>query len=127
MGGKSKIVFGTLVAAGASAMVLGLILLVPALKEDQSMMAGAGMTFSFGAFLVAGALYFRARGVLAIYAPKAHQKTTKAKIACTSCGVQDAVVRCTPHAIRLCSACMAVHDQPQRCLYVPASRRFAST
>ena len=121
---------GVAIIGGCLLMLLGLALLPAALGEHQDeTILGAGIcAFAFGALMSAAGLYLKARvlqGTTASGTAKAQPK--QARGGCDLCGTESPVIHCRVHQLHICGNCVGNHYDFRSCVYIPSTRRPATT
>ena len=116
-----------LMGVGALGMLMGLGCLASALGDnpDTGLLGLGASLFSFGAMMIAGGLYAKARALQTetASAPPATKKRVRG--GCELCGSEAPVVQCKVHQLQLCGTCLADHYDLRSCVYVPAVRKPA--
>jgi hypothetical protein len=119
------------IVGGCLLMVVGLTLLPAASgpHADESIRGLGVSCFSFGAFIGALGLYFKARALQAGTPAPAPQKTQPKRVrgGCDLCGSETPVIHCRVHDVHVCGNCLADHYDTRSCAYVPSTRRSASS
>ena len=118
-----------LILVGSFIMLLGLCFLPAGFANKDQSIRGAGvLALTFGAMWIAGGLYIKARSlqnsVGAGITPSQPQAT---RGGCDLCGTASPVIHCRVHQIHICSECVARHYDFRSCVYVPSTRRPASS
>jgi hypothetical protein len=127
---KSTWVFLT----GGTMMIAGLLLLASGLltrNGDTSWIPTSLLVFSLGSLALAAGFYIRVRALESELRPskeaqKLRNDLLRSNGACSLCGENPAVIRCTIHGAAVCPVCLSVHDNTW-CEYVPMGRRSKTT
>jgi hypothetical protein len=120
---------GTLmIAVGALAGVIGLIMLPAALGEhpDTSLLVLGACCVSLGSMIAASGVYFKARvlqssGGSAPAEPK--NSTRRVRGGCDICHGDLPVIHCKVHQVHMCADCLGQHYDFRTCAYAPSNRR----
>ena len=118
-----------MIAVGALAAVIGLIMLPAALGEhpDTSLLVLGACCFSLGSMVAASGVYFKARalqGKGGSAAPGESKNTVRrVRGGCDVCHGDLPVIHCKVHQVHLCADCLGQHYDFRTCAYVPSNRR----
>ena len=118
----------TLLVVGAFLLLLG-ISFVPAalLQHHDETILGAGIcAISFGALSCAAGFYLKARAFESSARPGS-AALHKVRGGCDLCRGEAPVVHCRVHQLHICGTCLATHYDFRSCVYIPSTRRGAST
>jgi hypothetical protein len=126
--GKSS---GWVTIAGGFLMMLGLCFLPAAFSERSDVtILGAGIcTFALGALTSAAGIYLKARALQSELKNPSAQKAQAKRIrgGCDLCGTDSPVIHCRVHALHICGSCVPNHYDFRSCVYIPSTRRSASS
>ncbi len=121
-----------MIAAGAVALVMGLIALPAALGEhvDTSLLTLGACGISVGSMIAAAGIYLkaRARGSQAgagASSGESGQSARRVRGGCDVCHGDLPVIHCKVHQVHLCPDCLAKHYDFRSCTYVPSTRGSA--
>jgi hypothetical protein len=119
-----------MLALGAVALFLGILLLPAALGEhlDTSLLALGACGVSLGSMIAASGIYVKAR---ALESPSAsgvswaesRSSARRVRGGCDVCHGDLPVIHCKVHKVHLCPDCLARHYDFRTCTYVPSTRR----
>jgi len=118
-----------MIAVGALAAVIGLIMLPAALGEhpDTSLLVLGACCVSLGSMVAASGVYFKARalqGKGGSAAPGESKNTVRrVRGGCDVCHGDLPVIHCKVHQVHLCADCLGQHYDFRTCAYVPSNRR----
>jgi hypothetical protein len=118
------------IVSGCFLMLAGICFLPAALGvHPDTAILGAGVClFSAGALVAAGGLYLKARVLqTGPVAGSAKPQSKRVRGGCDLCGTDSPVVNCRVHQLHLCGNCVGEHYDFRSCVYVPSTRRPAST
>jgi hypothetical protein len=115
-------------------MAAGLFLLASGAltrNGDTSLIPTSSLVFSLGSLALAAGFYVRVRALENELRPSKEAQKLRNDLfrtygACSMCGDNPAMVRCTVHGAAVCPMCMTVHDNTW-CEYVPMGRRSKAT
>ncbi len=118
------------VAIGILFALFGLVTLAAGQQGStgEGILAVGSGAFATGVLIVSAGLYWKARAIQRASsgnfpgaAPAVESR--RGKVPCYQCKASSALVYCKAHNMRLCANCLAQHDDPQACVYVPVVRR----
>ena len=122
-----------MIAAGAVAVLLGILVLPAALGEhvDTSLLTLGACGMSLGSMIAALGIYVKARTAQSPDRPAASQGESKnsgrrVRGGCDVCHGDMPVIHCKVHQVHLCPDCLGQHYDFRSCAYVPSTRRPAS-
>ena len=100
---------------GAGLLLVGIVFIAGGEQESRGM---GLLAMSFAGMIIAIPMYIEARALQAEFRAKTLQKgKTRSAQPCANCGMDTGAFWCTTHQVRLCADCVAMHDEPTRCLY----------
>jgi hypothetical protein len=119
-----------MIAAGAVALVMGLIALPAALGEhvDTSLLTLGACGLSLGSMMAAAGFYLKARTMVApdgsnVFSGDTKQSPRRVRGGCDLCHGDLPVIHCKVHQVHLCPDCVAKHYDFRSCTYIPSTRR----
>jgi hypothetical protein len=127
--GMSSRTGNLMIAAGAVALLMGLITLPAALGEhvDTSLLTLGACGVSLGSMIAAGGVFLRARSMASSgnsAASSAESKASSRRVrgGCDVCHGDMPVIHCKVHQVHLCPECLARHYDVRSCTYIPSTR-----
>jgi len=126
MSGKLSI---TVIIFGCALILLGSSFLPAAFSHDndQTILGAAICAVSFGALLISAGLYLKARLLQSTAAGLGKTRPKTVRGGCDLCGTESPVIHCRVHQLHICSECVRQHYDFRSCVYVPSTRRPATT
>jgi len=123
-----------MIALGAVALVLGILVLPAALlgqHPDTSLLGLGACGVSLGSIIAASGIYVKARTLeppSASGASAGESKSSARRVrgGCDVCHGDLPVIHCKVHQVHLCPDCLARHYDFRTCTYVPSTRRTGS-
>jgi hypothetical protein len=122
-----------MIALGAVALFLGILVLPAALGEhpDTSLLALGACGVSLGSMIAASGIYVKARALQPPSAAGAssgepRNSARRVRGGCDVCHGDLPVIHCKVHQVHLCPDCLARHYDFRSCTYVPSNRRTGS-
>jgi hypothetical protein len=115
---------------GCCLMFVGLCFLPAALGNhpDPAILGGGICLFAFGALMASGGTYLKAVALQgSTPAGPAKVPAKRSRGGCDLCGTESPVVNCRVHQVHLCGDCVSKHYDFRSCVYVPSTRRTASS
>jgi hypothetical protein len=117
-----------LLISGSFLMLLG-VALVPAAfgqSHDQSILGSGICAMSFGALLCGGGFYVKGRFLQAA-SPAGIAVAQQRSGGCDLCHSEVPAVLCRVHNLHICGDCLSGHYDFRSCVYVPSTRRAATS
>jgi hypothetical protein len=116
-----------MIAAGAVALVMGLLALPAALGEhvDISLLTLGACGVSLGSMIAATGVFLRTRAMLpapASVPAEARNSQRRVRGGCDVCHGDMPVIHCKVHQVHLCPDCVPKHFDARSCTYVPSNR-----
>lgn len=117
-----------MIAAGAVALVMGLLALPAALGEhvDTSLLTLGACGISLGSMIAAAGVYLRTRAMgspVASVPVESRHSPRRVRGGCDVCHGDLPVIHCKVHQVHLCPDCVAKHYDVRSCTYIPSTRR----
>jgi hypothetical protein len=118
-----------MIAVGAVAVLLGILVLPAALSEhvDTSLLALGACGVSLGSMIAASGVFVRSRaqsregsGALT---GESRNSPRRVRGGCDVCHGDMPVIHCKVHQVHLCGDCLGQHYDFRSCAYVPSTRR----
>jgi hypothetical protein len=121
-----------MIAAGAIALVMGLLALPAAMGEhvDTSLLTLGACGVSLGSMIAAAGFYLKARTMKVpdgstVFSGDAKQSPRRVRGGCDLCHGDLPVIHCKVHQVHLCPDCVAKHYDFRSCTYIPSTRGTA--
>jgi hypothetical protein len=117
-----------MIAAGAVALVMGLLALPAALGEhvDTSLLTLGACGVSLGSMIAAGGVFLRTRAMASpegsVVPGESKQSSRRVRGGCDLCHGDLPVIHCKVHQVHLCPDCVAKHYDFRSCTYIPSTR-----
>jgi hypothetical protein len=118
-----------MIAVGALAAVIGLLMLPAALGEhpDTSLLLMGACGVSMGSMIAASGIYLKARalqssGASVKGAAEPKDSTRRVRGGCDVCHGDLPVIHCKVHQVHLCGKCLGRHYDFRTCAYAPSTR-----
>lgn len=119
-----------IIAAGAVAVLLGILVLPAALGAhgDSSLLPLAAAGVSIGSMIAAVGIYVKARSGQpadrsAGSAAESKNSGRRVRGGCDICHGDMPVIHCKVHQVHMCPDCLGQHYDFRSCAYVPSTRR----
>ena len=118
-----------LIAVGAIAASIGIIMLPAALGEhpDTSLLVLGACCLSLGSLIAASGVYLKARAIqppkgLSGASVESRNSNRRVRGGCDVCHGDSPVIQCRIHQVHLCANCLGRHYDFRTCAYAPSSR-----
>lgn len=118
-----------MIAAGAVALVMGLLTLPAALGEhvDTSLLTLGACGVSLGSMIAAGGVFMKSRAMggpanPGVLSGESRQSSRRLRGGCDLCHGDLPVIHCKVHQVHLCPDCVAKHYDFRSCTYIPSTR-----
>jgi len=118
-----------MIAAGAVALVMGLLALPAALGEhvDTSLLTLGACGVSLGSMVAAAGFYLKARAIASpqgstVFSGESRPSPRRVRGGCDVCQGDLPVIHCKVHQVHLCPDCVAKHYDFRSCTYIPSPR-----
>jgi hypothetical protein len=118
-----------MIAIGALAAVIGLLMLPAALGEhaDASLLLMGACGVSMGSMIAASGIYLKARALQSSPGSvkgtaESQNSTRRVRGGCDVCHGDSPVIHCKVHQVHLCGNCLGRHYDFRTCAYAPSTR-----
>ena len=122
-----------MIALGAVALFLGILVLPAALGEhpDTSLLALGACGVSLGSMIAASGVYVKARSLESpsasgVSSAESRSSARRVRGGCDVCHGDLPVIHCKVHQVHICPDCLSRHYDFRTCTYIPSTRRTAT-